>query len=148
MSIEAVAQRAAQRNAIIAERQARVRALKAQEISHILRLNAAELAARVAVCRARHTSESRRTSQAGLRQGTKNQSAPCLTSAITTPSSCPDRYDEHYAVLKRRNLEESVEGMRISLACMWHPRPQTDPLELYRPPPVRIPGEGKLVYIS
>jgi hypothetical protein len=146
IAVDAIAMRAASRNALVAERARRVRHLRDQELSHIIRLRATELAASTAVWQA---------SQRTQRPAELQRAASARYFRPTTSDVYLKKHDDDaiygrmpmtmhaHAHLRLAQLKLLEKARDMPL---YHPTPGD--LEFHRPPPVMVPSDEPLLYLS
>ena len=158
MSLEATAERARFRNALVAQRSARALEKRQVDMSHIMRLDATKLAATAALLTAQRMSSE--MPQRATRQPVELQrssSARSIRSEALIDERLRQRRAllEHEAMLMQRARALELSRLSVShrparaacsyISCMTR---EAKPLEAFRPPPVKIPADELLYYLS
>ena len=124
------------------------RLMRSQEISHILRNESAELAAKAAIWRAHYKEKHGRSARsADMQRATsaRNVSQPHLPNGHARQPLKENEDTQHRHLL--------LQGQRQAALAFhhggWRAGPMKGPtdLELYRPPPVLVPSDESLCYL-
>lgn len=157
MSLEATAERARFRNTLVAQRSARALEKRQVDMSHIMRLDATKLAATAALLTAQRMSSE--MPQRATRQPVELQRSFSARS-IRSEALIDERLRQRRALLEHEAMLVRARALELSRLSVSH-RParaacsyiscmtrEAKPLEAFRPPPVKIPADELLYYLS
>lgn len=154
--VESVAQRARERNFATQEKIARAQERKKQEISHILRVEAAELAAGAAIWRSRQISEAQQRASTARVNALRPAPRRAMSARALNEHALPHYRQDQLLALSTRHADMDMglylwrpTAKAATVVDLGRPPPPSfDRLEFHRPPPVRVPADVEPLYIS